>query len=130
MALSGSGPLTARKTSRLCQCVQRRAVELWGQEHRSRGERLRELGWFSLRRPRGDLMAPQLLQGGGAEVGVSLFNSDRMGGNGLKLWQGRLRVDVRKNFFSGRVVRRWKGLRREVGYGRPCRRSGSAEMLY
>jgi len=39
-------------------------------------------------------------------------------------------VDVRMNFFSGWVVRRWKGLRREVGYEQPFRRSGSAEMLY
>jgi len=39
-------------------------------------------------------------------------------------------VDVRMNFFSGWVVRRWKGLRREVGYEQTFRRSGSAEMLY
>lgn len=28
----------------------------------------------------------------------------------LKLWQGRFRLDIRKNFFTGGVVRRWKGL--------------------
>ncbi|KAK4807445.1 hypothetical protein QYF61_001996 [Mycteria americana] len=68
-----------------------------GLEHKADGERLRDLGLFSLekRRLRGDLLA--------------LYN-DLKGG----CREGRFRLDIGEFYFTERIVQHWKRLPRAV----------------
>ena len=87
-----------------------------GQEHLSCEERLRELGLFSLekRRLQGELIvAFQYLKEAYKQEGERLFvrvESGRIRRNSPKLRQGWFRLDIRRKFFTQRVVTHWNRL--------------------
>lgn len=63
----------------------------------------------STERLRGDLIdLRSFMRRGSREGGVELFylvSSHRMCENGSKLYQGRFKLDIRKHFFTWRVVK-------------------------
>ena len=99
----------------LLESVQRRATKMiQGTEHLLYKERLRELKrrlWGHTKE------AFQYLKDSCKKEGDRLFSRvccERVKGNDFKLKEGRFRLDVRKKFFTVRVVRHWHRWLREV----------------
>ena len=101
--------------------------------HLSYGDRLRELGLFSLekRKLQGDLIAAfQYLKGAYKKAGEGYFIrecSDRTKSKSFKLKEGRFGLDVRKIFFIQMVVRCLKRLPKEV-FDAPCLETFKASL--
>ena len=83
-------------------------------------ERLNELGLYSLefRRMRGDLIETYKMMNGMDRIEVErlfpLKKDSRTRGHSLKIKGGRFRTELRRNFFTQRVVNLWNSLPVEV----------------
>jgi len=114
-------PLAQERHGAVGACPKKSAKMIRGLEHLCCEERLRELGLFNLEKKRlwGDLTADfQYKSGAYKKNGDKLFSKaccDRIRGNGFKLKEGRFRLDIRKKFFTVRVVKQWERLPREMG---------------
>jgi len=96
----------------LLEQIQRRSTKMiQGLEHLSCEERLRELGLFGLENRRfwGVLRAAfQYLEGACRKDGENMFSRaccDGTKSNGFKLIEGRFRLDIKKKFFTIRLLK-------------------------
>jgi len=116
--------LQYQKDEELLEKVQQRTAKMMrGLEHLSYRERLRELKLFSLKKRglRGEVY--KCLKGGCQEDGVRLFSvvpGDRKKGNRHKLKQRKLLLNMRKNFFTLRMMEHWNRRYSKSAWMRSC----------
>ena len=88
-----------------------------GMGHLPYKDRLKELGLFSRRRLRGDLIVTFQYLKDYKKEGDRLFIRvccDRTRGNGFKLKKGRFRFNVRQTSFTISMLGHWNSLSRDV----------------
>lgn len=101
----------------MLEAVQRRATRMIpGLKRRCYEERLKELGWFSVKRRflRGDMIQEyKIFSSQDREEVSKFFKVDHVRetrGHERKIKKQSCRLDIRKNFFSNRVVNFWNSL--------------------
>ena len=100
--------------------VQKRATKRVKQlRHKKYNERLQELNLMTTeyRRERGDMITVHKILTQQIDIGKNLIVpsiSTRTRGHSKKLIKARPRLDIRKNFFTHRVVNNWNDLKQEV----------------
>ena len=105
----------------ILEAVQRRATKLVpGLKHLSYSDRLKNLNMFSVERRfiRGDMIEIYKMLKGQVSLNFNEFftlaDDSRCRGHSYKIKKNYCRLDVRKNFFSQRVVKLWNDLPQEV----------------
>ncbi|PKU40995.1 hypothetical protein llap_8698 [Limosa lapponica baueri] len=94
-------------------------VQFWAPHNKKDIEVLERVQRRSTKLVRGleNKSCEEWLKGSCREVGVRLFSQgtgERTRGNSLKLCQGRFGLDIRKNFYTERGMKRWNKLPREA----------------
>jgi len=121
----GLGPPIQQRQGAVGEGPEETTKVLRGLQHLPYKDRLRELGLLSLEkgRLRDDLSAAfQDLKGAYKQEGRQLFergDKSRTRGNGVKLKEGRLRLDVRGKLLTERVGRCWNSCPERLWMPRP-----------
>ena len=116
------------KDMEVLECVQRRAIELQGVWSTVFWGVAEGMGWVHLEKRSSvgtTLLSTAVCKGGS----VSAFgNGDRMGGDGLELHHGMVRLGIRNNFFFETAVMQWHSCPRRWWGHHPWRCSRTMEM--